>query len=82
MVGVGEEQAGLDPQDDDAGLVCVLGVARVSAHWPQCPAPARGGDVRLRRPVEQQQQRHDDADEQPGQRVEDEHAEHGGDRRR
>ena len=34
----------------------------------------------LRRPVEQEQQRHDDADDQPGQRVEDEHAEHGGHR--
>ena len=40
------------------------------------------GDVRPRRAVEQQQQRHDDADEQPGQGVEEQHAEqrgHGGD---
>ena len=34
------------------------------------------GDVRPRRAVEQQQQRDGDADEEAGQRVEDEHAEH------
>ena len=43
--------------------------------------PAELGDVRPRRAVEQEQQRHGDADEQPGQRVEHQHAEHGGDRR-
>ena len=29
--------------------------------------------MRTRRPVEEQQQREDDADEEPGQRVEDQH---------
>jgi hypothetical protein len=37
--------------------------------------------VRARRSVEQQEERHPDADEQPGQRVKDEHAEERGERR-
>jgi hypothetical protein len=41
--------------------------------------PAELGDVWLRRPVQQQQQRHDDADDEARQRVEHQHAEHCGD---
>ena len=83
-LGVGEEQAGLDTQDGDAGNFDVgRGGARRSAYWPACAGDlAELGDVWFRRSVEQEQQRHDDADDQSRQRVEQQHAEHrrdGGD---
>ena len=78
-VGVGEEQAALDPQEHDPRLELVLGVALDVA---VVAGPARDlaehGHMGPRGPVEQQQQRHRDADEQPGQGVEDQHPGQGG----
>ena len=78
-VGVGEEEARLDAQDDHARRLR-LGVPRArSTQWPSA-GPPEHGDVRPRGAVEQEQQRDADADEQAGQRVEDQHAEQRGER--
>ena len=61
-----------------AGSATFSGCRSRSPNWSGLPGDvAELGDVRPRRAVEEEQQRHDDADEQPGQGVEDEHAEHG-----
>jgi hypothetical protein len=78
-VGVGEEQPALDPQQRDPRGQLVLGVpldvAVLAGHARDL---AEHGHMGPRGPVQQQQQRHDDPEEQPGQGVEDQHPGQGG----
>jgi hypothetical protein len=74
MVGVGEEQASLGAEHDDARDGLVLGMSGdIGPLAAGSRALAQHGDVRAVDPV--QQQRDGDPDEQPGQGVEDQDAE-------
>src|SRR4029450_1088176 len=80
-VGVGEEQAALDPQDDDAGQLLVVGVAfQVAVLAGGAGDLAEHSDVGVGGAVDQQQQRDGDTEKQPGQGTEDQHPDQGGDR--
>ena len=79
-VGVREEQRAFDPQHLDPVHLGVLGMALDVRELARRPGhPAEDGYPRPRRPVQQHEHGDPDADEQPGQRVEDQHAEHCGD---
>ena len=79
VVAVGEEQPGLHPDHQH----CVGSAARSACRSTstQAPPAALASPATCGRddPVEQQQHRHRDADDQAGQGVEDQHAEHRGD---
>ena len=78
MVAVGEEQSRFDP-DHQPGRVGVE--VLVPFHVEPGPVPlGQAGHVWAGDPVQQQQHRHPDTDHQAGQGVEDQHAEHRGDR--
>ena len=82
LVGVGEEQARLDPQDDDPRLALVAGMAfDVGPAVRLVGRAGQLGHVRARRPVGQEHERAADPDDQPRQGVEDQHAGHRRDRR-
>jgi hypothetical protein len=78
VVGVGEEQAALDAQDGDAGDERGVGMPVVVD--PGVVDAGEGRHVGPGCPVEQQEQRDADADDQAGEGVEDEDAEHRGQR--
>lgn len=75
MLGVGEEQAGFDPHDDDAWHLGAV-VSSGGVHPGSCGVAPETGDVRLGGALQEQHEGGDDSDEQAGQGVE-QHAEQG-----